>query len=226
MGMEREGRFRKNRGSYYRNQEKINHMTAVRALKTAVAAIAVLVLASGLMALVTWPASAGQRQAAAIPGAQVITVPYCQRHPPADLCLESVGMHIAGGATRGGDVDVISGVNLKTVHRPKHLEIKVQLWYKTLDGWLAYEYRIYTVHDLPAVGHKGWLHPGVRSECADGKWELVMTFLGITSKGTARLESFYWPASRTKKDKVLASDTAHGVPSKYWKGWKFRCLKG
>jgi hypothetical protein len=153
-----------------------------------------------------------------VPGAKVITVPYCQKHPPADLCLWSVGMHATGGHVKGGDLDVLSTVELKTIHTPKYLEIKVQEWFKGLDGWTADEWRVYHIHDLPKPDHLGWLHPGVRSECARTKWELTMTFIGVTSKGTHRLETFYWPASRVKRDKVLATDSLGGVNSRYWTG--------
>lgn len=153
-----------------------------------------------------------------IPGAGVITVPYCQKHPPADLCLWSVGMH------PNESKELVSGVELKTIHVPKYVEITVHLWYKGLDGWIPDKLRHYTKHDLPAVGHKGWLHPGVRAQCANGKWELELIFVGHTSKGNPRAEYFYWPASRIRLDKVLASDAPGGVPTKYWLGRKIRCL--
>ena len=187
----------------------------------------VLIMAALLIGLVEYDhAHAATTAAAKPPGGQIITIPFCQKHPAPDLCLEAMGLHVAAGGIKGGDLDVLSAIQLKTNHTPgKSTVIKVQEWFKGLDGWTADKYRFYRIHDLPAPGHKGWLHPGLRSECASTKWELVMTITGHTSKGNARIETFYWPGSRTKKDKVIASDTAAGVNSKYWPGYKIRCHK-
>jgi hypothetical protein len=164
------------------------------------------------------PATVASYLMAAVPGGQVITIPYCQKHPPSDLCLESMGLHYAHD-----DHQVVDGVELKTQHVPAYVEITVRFWYKDLEGWHPERLRHYTKHDLPRVGHKGWLHPGLRESCKTGRWELSMAIVGKTSKGTLRTEYFYWPASRTKHDKVVASDQPGGISSDYFVGLKIKC---
>ena len=72
-------------------------------------------------------------------------IPYCA--PGADLCIEIMGVHSTGTG------HVLSTTRLKTVHKPKTLEIKLWLYLKTRTGWVIEDEETYGKKELAEPGH-------------------------------------------------------------------------
>lgn len=105
-------------------------------------------------------------------------------HPAASNDLDLVSVRFTQNpGTNTELLDASIYVKVNDTPQSFHMIADLQVWSNIDHQWTTADTEVYHLHQLPAAGTSGYLHPRLETACFSGKWRIRMDVRTRSSQG-------------------------------------------